>query len=212
MQTRNREALGATRSGVSTTNLNRDTGRIAPRAEPAVRRTAAMRRLTSCALGLAWVVLIASASAQSEELKASPIPIAVADFDYIDKSGEPTDQKAEHQARLQAFVSAIRAALDHDGRYRVVTLVCPQSRCAAGELSPEDLLESARAAGAKRLLYGGIQKMSTLIQNAKVQVVDIEQNKLMFDRFITFRGDTDESWQRAERFLVRDLTSAAPPL
>ena len=50
--------------------------------------------------------------------------------------------------------------------------------------------------------------MSTLIQHSKVQVVDLETNKLVFDRLISFRGDTDESWQRAERFLVRELRSA----
>jgi Tol biopolymer transport system component len=177
----------------------------------AVCATEAVRRFTSCALALAWVVLIASASARTEELRARPMPIAVADFDYTDTSGEPTDQQAEHRARLQAFVNAIRADLNHDGHYRVVALACRQSRCAAGELSPADLIESARAAGAKRLLYGGIQKMSTLVQNLKIQVVDIEENKLTFDRLITFRGDTDESWQRAERFVVRDLLSDAPP-
>ena len=69
------------------------------------------------------------------------------------------------------------------------------------------LVESARAAGARFLLYGGIQKMSTLIQHSKVQVVDLQTNKLVFDRLISFRGDTDESWQRAERFLVRELRS-----
>ena len=51
--------------------------------------------------------------------------------------------------------------------------------------------------------------MSTLVQNAKIQVVDIEEDKLTFDRLITFRGDTDESWQRAERFIIRDLMSDA---
>jgi hypothetical protein len=38
-------------------------------------------------------------------------------------------------------------------------------------------------------------------------VIDIEANKLLFDRLISFRGDTDEAWQRAERFLVRELVS-----
>jgi hypothetical protein len=164
-----------------------------------------VRRLAGAALGLG--VFLTLSPARSEEGKAPPIPIAVADFDYFDTSGEPTNQQAEHQARLQAFADAIRADLARDGRYRVVTLSCPQTRCAAAELPPAELLEKARSAGANRLLYGGIQKMSTLIQNAKVQVVDVAENKLRFDRLITFRGDTDESWQRAERFIVRDLIS-----
>ncbi len=173
--------------------------------QPARCRTAALRKSAGLALGLG--VFLTLSSAHGEEVKTPPIPIAVADFDYFDTSGEPTNQQAEHQARLRAFADAIRADLERDGRYRVVTLSCPQTRCAAAELAPADLLERARAAGANRLLYGGIQKMSTLIQNAKVQVVDIPENKLRFDRLITFRGDTDESWQRAERFIVRDLIS-----
>lgn len=157
------------------------------------------------ALGVLCAVLGAPVSARSEEPKG--IPIAIADFDYTDTSGEPIDQQAEHQARLQAFVGAIRAALEQDGRYRVVTLVCRQPPCTAASLPPAELLASASAAGAKRLLYGGIHKVSTLVQNAKVQMVDIEDKKLTFDRLITFRGDTDESWQRAERFITRDLTA-----
>jgi hypothetical protein len=176
--------------------------------QPGLCRTAALRGLAALALGLG--VFLTLSSARSDDVKAPPIPIAVADFDYFDTSGEPTNQQAEHQARLQAFTNAIRADLERDGRYRVVTLSCPQTRCAASELAPADLLEKARLAGANRLLYGGIQKMSTLIQNAKVQVVDIAENKLRFDRLITFRGDTDESWQRAERFIVKDLISETP--
>jgi len=176
--------------------------------QPDLHGTRVVRRLAGAALGLG--VFLTLSSARGEETKAPPIPIAVADFDYFDTSGEPTNQQAEHQARLQAFADAIRADLERDGRYRVVTLSCPQTRCAAAELAPAELLEKARAAGANRLLYGGIQKMSTLIQNAKVQVVDIAENKLRFDRLITFRGDTDESWQRAERFIVKDLISETP--
>ena len=176
--------------------------------QPGLCRTAALRGPAGLALGLG--AFLTPSSARSEDVKAPPIPIAVADFDYFDTSGEPTNQQAEHQARLQAFTNAIRADLERDGRYRVVTLSCPQTRCAASELAPAHLLERARVAGANRLLYGGIQKMSTLIQNAKVQVVDIAENKLRFDRLITFRGDTDESWQRAERFIVKDLISETP--
>ena len=177
--------------------------------QPGRGRAAAVRGLAGFAFGVAGAILALS-SARSEDAKTPPIPIAVADFDYFDTSGEPANQQAEHQARLQALASAIRSDLERDGRYRVVTLSCPQTRCTAAELAPADLIEKARAAGANRLLYGGIQKMSTLIQNAKVQVVDLEQNKLRFDRLITFRGDTDESWQRAERFIVKDLMSEVP--
>jgi len=162
------------------------------------------------AIGLGAACLFVSAPVRSEQPAAAPITIAVADFDYTDTSGEAIDQQAAHQSRLKAFTGSIRADLARDGRYRIVDLRCPQPPCSAGQMRPEDLIDSARAAGATRLLYGGIQKMSSLISNAKIQMVDIADNKLTFDRLITFRGDTDESWQRAERFVARDLIAAPP--
>ena len=162
--------------------------------------------MVAAATGLA--VLIGAAPARSGE-SASPVVIAVADFDYTDTSGEKIDQRAEHKARLDAFTGAIRADLARDGRYRIVALTCPQPPCSAAQLSPDELIDSARAAGARRLLYGGIHKMSSLISNGKFQVVDIEDRKLTFDRLITFRGDTDEAWQRAERFVAQDIIDAA---
>jgi hypothetical protein len=162
---------------------------------------------TAILVAFASLLSTAQALAQREPSKAAPVTVAIAEFDYTDTSGEAIDQQKEHQARLQAFTGAIRTALEQDGRYRIVTLSCRQPPCSAGNLPPAELLASASAAGAKRLLYGGVHKMSTLIQNAKVQMVDIENDRLTFDRLISFRGDTDESWQRAERFITRDLTA-----
>jgi len=136
-----------------------------------------------------------------------PIAIAVAEFDYFDSSGEATNQEAQHQARLKAFARDIRADLAQSGRYRIVNLACTQNPCSAGESDPKELLESARRAGAELLLYGGIHKMSTLIQFARAQVVDLKADRLVFDRQLSFRGDSDESWRRAEQFLAQDLNS-----
>src|SRR5262249_49175922 len=149
-----------------------------------------------------------SAPSSGQDGPAPRIPIAIADFDYTDTSGEVRNQKAEHDARLRAFVSALRAALEHDARYQVVVLECPEPPCTAGRLAAAELIDRARAGGAKLLLYGGIQKMSSLIQNGKAQVVDLEADKLLFDRLISFRGDTDESWAHAQRFLLRELKNA----
>ena len=68
----------------------------------------------------------------------------------------------------------------------------------------------ARAAGARFVVLGGVHKMSTLVQWAKIQIADEEQGQVVFDRLLTFRGDTDEAWQRAESFLARDVLQSAP--
>jgi hypothetical protein len=56
-------------------------------------------------------------------------------------------------------------------------------------------------------LFGGIQKLSTLVQRAKAQVIDVQTEQLVFDRLMTFRSDNDDARQHAEAFLVKDITA-----
>lgn len=141
---------------------------------------------------------------------ASPLPIAVVDFDYIDTSGEVQDQADKHRAFIAAFVSAIRDDLAHSEKYRVVAFPCEPEACSIAQLDSATLLGKARDAGASLLLYGGIHKASTLVQWAKVQVVDVATDRLVFDRLLTFRGDDERAWRRAEAFLVQDLKTYQP--
>ena len=54
-------------------------------------------------------------------------------------------------------------------------------------------------------IIGGIHKTSTLVQWAKVAVIDVKSNHVLFDKLYTFRGDNDQAWDRAEAFMADDL-------
>jgi Protein of unknown function (DUF2380) len=54
-------------------------------------------------------------------------------------------------------------------------------------------------------LIGRFHKMSTLIQQAKFDVIDVKARKVVFDRYISFRGDNDAAWRHAESFLARQI-------
>jgi hypothetical protein len=136
---------------------------------------------------------------------AEPVTIGVAEIDYQDSSGEVTDQKAAHAERAQRFAEALRKDLGASGKYKVVTLDCGKDPCSVENQIPEDLIGAAKKAGARLLVYGGVHKMSTLVQNMKAQAIDVEADRLVFERLITFRGDDDSSWERAERFLAKEL-------
>jgi hypothetical protein len=136
---------------------------------------------------------------------AEPVAIGVAEIDYQDSSGEVTDQQAAHAERAARFAEALRQDLAASGRYKVVTLDCGKNPCSAESQIPEDMIAAAKQAGARLLVYGGVHKMSTLVQNMKAQVVDVDADRLVFERLITFRGDDNESWDRAERFLAKEL-------
>ncbi|MDH6258109.1 DUF3280 domain-containing protein [Bradyrhizobium sp. BR13661] len=113
--------------------------------------------------------------------------IALDDFSYTDTSAEPTDQNAAHQRRLQAFMVALRRDIAADPRYRLAPSV---------------------QEGATFKVIGGIQKTSTLVQWAKVAVIDVGAKKVVMDKLYTFRGDNDESWERAEIFVSREIMAA----
>jgi Protein of unknown function (DUF2380) len=166
--------------------------------------SAAFCRLGAVVISCGCLILASSAHA------ADPPALAVSEFDYADTSGEATDQSEAHAARLQNFARLVRDELSASGKYRIVPIACPNPRCSAGAMDPQSLTDAARQSGARLLLYGGVHKMSTLIQFGKAQIVDLKTDKVVFDRMISFRGDNDEAWQRAGEFLAEDLLSKGP--
>ena len=125
---------------------------------------------------------------------ALPASVAIEDFSYLDTSGEPIDQTAAHERRLQGFMAALRRDVEAEARYQLVP--------------------SAQAEATFRIV-GGVQKTSTLVQWAKVAVIDVAANTVLMEKLYTFRGDNDQAWERAEAFVSRDiratLVAAAQP-
>jgi hypothetical protein len=141
---------------------------------------------------------------------AAPIAVAVADFDYFDTSGEVADQSAEHRARVASFANLLRDHLAAQGDYHVVPIECPDRPCTATSMSQEVFIAAVRRAGARLVVYGGIRKMSTLIQWAEVQLLDLEAEKLLMRRTVTFRGDNDAAYRHAANFVGDQLKETMP--
>jgi len=166
------------------------------------RSLAKLRAALFAALAL---LLCADASAAEPSGRAT---IAVLDFDYLDSSGEPTDQTAAHRAQLAAFMRSIRSDLESRGNFRVVPLTCDPAPCSTDVTEIRNLVASARAAGIDYVLLGGFHKVSTLVQWARAQVIDVAGERLAFDRLLSFRGDNEKAWQRTEAFLMEQLLTA----
>jgi hypothetical protein len=161
------------------------------------------------ALASIWL-LSGLAPARSGEPPTQLVSVGIEDFSYLDTSGEPTDQSAAHQMRLQAFMTTFRHEVEADDRYRLVPSSCV-SACAGDGSAVSNQPHTGSQAGANILIIGAIQKLSTLVQNARVRAIDVAANRIVFERIYTFRGDNDESWRRAETFVSRDLRAALVP-
>ena len=70
-------------------------------------------------------------------------------------------------------------------------------------------LDLARLVHADRVLIGEVDKVSTLIGSLHIGIVDVATGQHVFSRALSFRGDTDEAWQHAARFFVRELQATA---
>jgi hypothetical protein len=163
-----------------------------------------------CLAIASWFLAAGFGPVWSAQPSAVPT-VMVADFSYLDTSGEPIDQSAAHQRRLQAFMAALRSELAADQRLRLVAPSCAPA-CVDDATAPGALRQVATEAGARMVVVGGVQKTSTLVQWARAALVDVASNRVIFEKIYTFRGDDNEAWQRAERFISRELRDvvAAP--
>ena len=155
------------------------------------------------AICVAAFSLLASPSAS-----AAPLTIAVADFDYKDTSGEARDQSAEHKARVAHFAELVRENLSAQDDTSVLPFECPQHPCTPIRMGSDDFIAAARRSGARFIVYGGIHKMSTLVQNGLVEVLDLRNEKLILKRAVSFRGDNDEAYRRAAMFVADTVREA----
>ena len=99
--------------------------------------------------------------------------------------------------------------LSESGKYRIVPLSCGAEPCSA-RTDPLELQKAAHAAGVRLVVIGGVHKTSTLVQWAKIQIADEEEGSVVFDRLLTFRGDTARAWRKAEAFTAREILAASP--
>jgi len=95
----------------------------------------------------------------------------------------------------------------------VTTKLVEPSLLDCGNCAPglAELMDQAREKGAQYMLLGYFHKMSTLVGWVKFAVFDLATNDPACDRFLTYRGDTDEAWFRASRMMVRDIVRNCLP-
>jgi hypothetical protein len=151
---------------------------------------------------LVTTVLAATRAATAEET------LLLTPFGYLDTSGEPRDQRAEHARRLAAMEADIKDNLQAKGVFRIVAAPQGAPPCPQGE--SECILGQARDAGAKLVLAGAVQKASTMESNVWMGVFEASDGKRVFFRQATFRGDTDDAWRHAAAYLSREIADHPP--
>ncbi len=168
-------------------------------------------KLRSAGLALAAAAAFYTCPVGQSQAQDEVSVLAVAEIQYIDTSGEVIDQSADHSRRLREFEASLRSDLAASGKLRNVALDCPPGACSVGDIDADQLLGKAQAAGAGYLLITSFHKMSTLVQWARFDIIEVKTRDVVFNRLVTFRGDNDKAWRQAESFIVGEILDHEKP-
>ncbi len=156
---------------------------------------------------LAAVMLLALNGWQ--RVRGNEVPrVVVFDFELIDTSleGEISGQRPDEQQRLRLISDLLRQKLSESGRYLVLDQKAVADQVAdAGYLYGCNGCEAsiALALGADLAIIGTVQKVSNLILNINLYLDEVETNERKLVASVDIRGNTDESWSRGVRYLVK---------
>ncbi len=145
---------------------------------------------------------------------AAPVPVAIFGFELFDDTADQRDSiQAEQAARLKLINAELLRLLLDSGQMTPVDLkpfaarieeASPFFKCNVCEN------EIAADAGAKLEVVGVVRKVSNLILSIELQVREVDLKgvegsaKVVRAGQVDIRGNTDESWLRGVRYLVKN--------
>lgn len=158
--------------------------------------------LIGCALAVAAVAGVARAE---EGVRKA----AVFDFELIDTSleGEMRGEQDAETARLVLISDYLREKLAESGKYSIVdTAPAATAIQAAGYIHTCNGCDAdiARSLGADIAFTGTVQKVSSLILNVNIYARDAATGERTAAMSVDIRGNTDESWTRGVRYIVKN--------
>lgn len=145
----------------------------------------------------------------ADPVAAAPVPTAVFGFEFFDDTQDRRPEVLDEQAaRLKLVNAELTRLLVASGEMAPVDLAPSAARME--ELAPFFKCngcegEVAAAAGARLEAVGVIRKVSNLILSLSLQVKEVgTSDKVVRAGQVDIRGNTDESWLRGVRYLVKN--------
>jgi hypothetical protein len=157
---------------------------------------------------LSRLLLACSCLAPIPVRAGSPVPTAVFDFGFHDTSlqGEERGSNSAEQIRLHALNEQLRSLLAKSGCCTILPLGKVAEKTASIDMSNCNGCDAdfAREIGARLAVTGSVQKVSNLILNINLSVLDVVSGRIVHAGSVDIRGNTDESWSRGLSYLLRD--------
>ena len=159
-------------------------------------------------LALAACLLLSPLAARAADAPLKSI--VMLDFELIDPTLDRASDQAQRE-RLKKISALLRQQFIDKGFYRVLDTAPQQamiddlkSRFTLYDCNGCDI-DIGRALGADRVMTAWVQKVSNLILNINIQINDVASGQALLNKSVDIRGNTDTSWERGLRYMVRSM-------
>jgi len=157
----------------------------------------------------ARIVFLLSMLVSLVPLHAAELPkLVVFDFEMIDTSlpGQFYGPQAAEHDRLLRVGDQMRKELGESGKFQIVDIAPVNAAAHQSNLQACGGCDAklAQQLNANLDITGVVQKVSNLILNINVYLRDVHTGRLVAAASVDMRGNTDESWSRATRYLIRE--------
>jgi hypothetical protein len=174
-------------------------------------------RARLAALGIAALLILGSVAvgARSTAAGAPDDPVrvvALLNVQFLNDHADLEPTTNAERVRLASIESLFKAKLEASGRYKFVSI--PADAAAKIAAGPEIgacggcEFDYGKQLGADYAAWMVVQKVSDLILNINVYMIDVAAGKLVFVHSVDIRGNTDESWTRGITYLVENYLLA----
>lgn len=122
-----------------------------------------------------------------------------------------TGDKADNEAKIAKFSKHLRQELQDKTRFEVINDAESLEKMKTAAQN-QDLhhcngceIDLSKAVGAELVILPNVFRMSHLISTLHVEFKEVESGKLIKRKSYDFRGNTDQAWERAIKYAIRDL-------
>jgi hypothetical protein len=137
-----------------------------------------------------------------------PPKLAVFDFEMIDSSldGEIYGTRPDERERLARVGDQLRKGLGESGKFQIIDIAPVNAAAHQSNLQACGGcdVKLAQQLGVDVEITGVVRKVSNLILNISLFLRDVQTGRLIVAVNTDMRGNTDESWSRATRYLLRE--------
>lgn len=136
--------------------------------------------------------------------------LVVLPFEIVDNTPVPGGVE-RNQEMLEKLTEFISHKIDEEGIFDVVAQTEVNDMVNAAQLGTyirtcnRCEYDLAKQVEGDKVMTGWIYKMSILVLTMHIEVKDVTSEQTLISKAYDFRGDNEQAWLRAARYMVRDL-------